>query len=84
MSCFLPVDFCCQCCRKTLKNCFFIVFVGLGELYSELWRACAGPLVEIPRIGERVYYFPQGHIEQVIVLNFDSILVDFVQFCKIC
>ncbi|KAJ3671810.1 hypothetical protein LUZ60_007889 [Juncus effusus] len=39
----------------------------LGEkaLYSELWRACAGPLVTVPRIGERVFYFPQGHIEQV-------------------
>ncbi|KAF3334444.1 auxin response factor 2-like isoform X1 [Carex littledalei] len=39
----------------------------LGEeaLYNELWRACAGPLVTVPRVGERVFYFPQGHIEQV-------------------
>ncbi|KAJ6792402.1 auxin response factor 9-like isoform X1 [Iris pallida] len=37
-----------------------------GEgLYEELWRACAGPLVEVPRAGERVYYFPQGHMEQL-------------------
>ncbi|PKA47270.1 Auxin response factor 11 [Apostasia shenzhenica] len=35
------------------------------DLYEELWRACAGPLVEIPRSGERVYYFPQGHMEQL-------------------
>ncbi|XP_020573431.1 auxin response factor 11-like [Phalaenopsis equestris] len=34
-------------------------------LYEELWRACAGPLVEIPRVGERVYYFSQGHMEQL-------------------
>ncbi|CAL9178544.1 unnamed protein product [Musa hybrid cultivar] len=34
-------------------------------LYTELWLACAGPLVTIPRFGERVFYFPQGHIEQV-------------------
>lgn len=34
-------------------------------LYTELWRACAGPLVTVPREGELVYYFPQGHIEQV-------------------
>ncbi|KAK9104026.1 hypothetical protein Scep_020870 [Stephania cephalantha] len=34
-------------------------------LYRELWHACAGPLVTIPRVGERVFYFPQGHIEQV-------------------
>ncbi|KAJ7957179.1 Auxin response factor [Quillaja saponaria] len=34
-------------------------------LYRELWHACAGPLVTVPREGERVFYFPQGHIEQV-------------------
>ncbi|KAG1331599.1 auxin response factor 23 [Cocos nucifera] len=34
-------------------------------LYTELWHACAGPLVTVPRVGERVFYFPQGHIEQV-------------------
>ncbi|XP_047341158.1 auxin response factor 9-like isoform X2 [Impatiens glandulifera] len=35
------------------------------ELYRELWKGCAGPLVEIPREGERVFYFPQGHMEQL-------------------
>ncbi|KAK4766372.1 hypothetical protein SAY87_008014 [Trapa incisa] len=34
-------------------------------LYRELWHACAGPLVNLPREGERVYYFPQGHMEQL-------------------
>jgi hypothetical protein len=34
-------------------------------LYPELWRACAGPLVDVPRLGDLVFYFPQGHIEQV-------------------
>ncbi|CAN6472455.1 unnamed protein product [Victoria cruziana] len=34
-------------------------------LYNELWHACAGPLVTVPRQGEKVFYFPQGHIEQV-------------------
>ncbi|XP_022952399.1 auxin response factor 2B-like isoform X1 [Cucurbita moschata] len=34
-------------------------------LYTELWNACAGPLVSVPRENERVFYFPQGHIEQV-------------------
>lgn len=34
-------------------------------LFTELWHACAGPLVTVPREGERVFYFPQGHIEQV-------------------
>ncbi|CAH9130762.1 unnamed protein product [Cuscuta epithymum] len=35
------------------------------SLYKELWHACAGPLVTLPREGERVYYFPQGHMEQL-------------------
>ncbi|OWM85201.1 hypothetical protein CDL15_Pgr027988 [Punica granatum] len=35
------------------------------DLYAELWKACAGPLVDVPRQGERVYYFPQGHMEQL-------------------
>ncbi|KAL3652814.1 Auxin response factor 9 [Castilleja foliolosa] len=34
-------------------------------LYEELWKACAGPLVDVPKAGERVYYFPQGHMEQL-------------------
>ncbi|VVA90979.1 unnamed protein product [Arabis nemorensis] len=34
-------------------------------LYTELWNACAGPLVTLPRKGERVYYFPEGHMEQL-------------------
>lgn len=36
-----------------------------AALYRELWHACAGPLVTVPRKDDRVFYFPQGHIEQV-------------------
>ncbi|XP_020264192.1 auxin response factor 9-like isoform X2 [Asparagus officinalis] len=45
----------------------FLPEKGYGDesLYEELWKACAGPLVEVPKIGERVYYFPQGHMEQL-------------------
>ncbi|KAK3159621.1 hypothetical protein QOZ80_1BG0048890 [Eleusine coracana subsp. coracana] len=35
------------------------------ELFAELWRACAGPLVELPQTDERVFYFLQGHLEQL-------------------
>ncbi|KAE8720609.1 Auxin response factor 9 isoform 3 [Hibiscus syriacus] len=38
---------------------------GGDDLYTELWKLCAGPLVEVPRANERVYYFPQGHMEQL-------------------
>ncbi|KAJ6754124.1 AUXIN RESPONSE FACTOR 6 [Salix purpurea] len=34
-------------------------------LNSELWHACAGPLVSLPAVGSRAVYFPQGHSEQV-------------------
>lgn len=39
--------------------------IGRDDLYTELWKACAGPLVDVPCNGERVYYFPQGHMEQL-------------------
>ncbi|XP_039071728.1 auxin response factor 19-like [Hibiscus syriacus] len=35
------------------------------SINSELWHACAGPLVFLPPIGSVVVYFPQGHSEQV-------------------
>jgi hypothetical protein len=38
---------------------------GKDALFVELWKACAGPLASVPPLGEKVYYFPQGHIEQV-------------------
>lgn len=44
-------------------------------LFKELWHACAGPLVTVPQQDELVFYFPQGHIEQVIhvlMLNFSG------------
>ncbi|XP_061341564.1 auxin response factor 3-like [Gastrolobium bilobum] len=30
----------------------------------ELWHACAGPLISLPKKGSVVVYFPQGHFEQ--------------------
>ncbi|CAN4110005.1 unnamed protein product [Withania somnifera] len=46
----------------------YLVNSGEGErklMNSELWHACAGPLVSLPPIGSLVVYFPQGHSEQV-------------------
>lgn len=31
----------------------------------ELWHACAGPLISLPKKGSLVVYLPQGHWEQV-------------------
>jgi hypothetical protein len=46
-------------------DCFCVGMLK-DALYRELWHACAGPLVTVPRQGQRVYYFPQGHMEQVL------------------
>ncbi|KAH8516965.1 hypothetical protein H0E87_005067 [Populus deltoides] len=37
----------------------------MAHAERELWKACAGPLVDVPKDGERVFYFPQGHMEQL-------------------
>lgn len=30
----------------------------------ELWHACAGPLISLPKKGSTIVYLPQGHLEQ--------------------
>ncbi|XLT69996.1 hypothetical protein HN873_026435 [Arachis hypogaea] len=35
-------------------------------LNSELWHACAGPLVSLSQVEILVYYLPQGHSEEVL------------------
>lgn len=51
-----------------------------SSIYLELWHACAGPLTSLPKKGNVVVYFPQGHLEQAAsaspfspmeMLNFD-------------
>ncbi|KAK6940907.1 B3 DNA binding domain, partial [Dillenia turbinata] len=37
----------------------------IDNVYYELWHACAGPLIKVPQVGDTVFYFPQGHMEQV-------------------
>ncbi|CAM6045332.1 unnamed protein product [Sphagnum compactum] len=36
-----------------------------NDLDSELWHACAGPLISLPPVNSLVVYWPQGHLEQV-------------------
>jgi auxin response factor len=31
----------------------------------ELWHACAGPLISLPKKGSVVVYLPQGHLEHL-------------------
>lgn len=38
-------------------------------LYMELWHACAGPHISLPKKGSLMVYFPQGHLEQAQVAS---------------
>lgn len=39
--------------------------VDVGSVCLELWHACAGPRISLPRKGSLVVYLPQGHIEHL-------------------
>ena len=43
-----------------------------SSIYSELWHACAGPLTSLPKKGNVVVYFPQGHLEQGAMVSYSS------------
>nr|QHZ07975.1 auxin response factor [Helianthus tuberosus] len=52
----------------------------------ELWHACAGPRVSLPKKGNAVVYLPQGHLEQHRI--YDSPLITGVNlpphvFCRV-
>ena len=53
----------------------------------ELWHACAGPLISLPRKGSSVVYLPQGHLEQLAgdVAAGDSLVADISPhvYCKV-
>lgn len=38
---------------------------GVGSVCLELWHACAGPRISLPRKGSLVVYLPQGHLEHL-------------------
>ncbi|NP_001168636.1 Auxin response factor 13 [Zea mays] len=38
--------------------------VGDNTVDRDVWLACAAPFSRIPTVGDEVYYFPDGHIEQ--------------------
>ncbi|KAM3321550.1 auxin response factor 9 isoform X1 [Capsicum chacoense] len=53
------------CCKTQQQRKVSPQVSGRDELYNELWKLCAGQLVDVPKDGERVFYFPQGHMEQL-------------------
>ncbi|KAJ8551899.1 hypothetical protein K7X08_028342 [Anisodus acutangulus] len=53
-----------------------------SSIYMELWHACAGPLTSLPKKGNAVVYFPQGHMEEAVssASPFSPIKIDFPTF----
>ena len=75
--------------NRFIHNYIFAVCVATdgtnNYLYNQLWKLCAGPLFHLPKVGEKINYFPQGHIEQAIFfLFFTNLLYSFayVLICK--
>lgn len=61
--------------------------VGSGSVSSvclELWHACAGPMISLPKKGSVVVYFPQGHLEHLhdFPLSFSDNIPSHV-FCRV-
>lgn len=59
---------CCVCClSSSTSSCSSNSSSApvSSSIYLELWHACAGPLTSLPKKGNVVVYFPQGHLEQV-------------------
>lgn len=58
----------------------------LGSVCFELWHACAGPMISLPKKGSVVVYFPQGHLEHVhdFPLSFsEDIHIPSHVFCRV-
>lgn len=51
----------------------------------ELWHACAGPLISLPKRGTLVVYFLQGHLEHVSDFSASSAAYDLPPhlFCRV-
>ncbi|KAG0499206.1 hypothetical protein HPP92_003504 [Vanilla planifolia] len=43
--------------------------VSAGGVCLELWHACAGPRISLPKKGSLVVYLPQGHLEHLTFAN---------------
>ncbi|KAL2494956.1 auxin response factor 3-like [Forsythia ovata] len=54
-----------------------------ASVSMELWHACAGPLISLPKKGTAVVYFPQGHLERLS--EHPAVAYDFPPhvFCRV-
>lgn len=54
-----------------------------GSVCLELWHACAGPLISLPKKGSVVVYLPQGHLEQVSDFPSSAYDLPVHLFCRV-
>ncbi|KAJ4977273.1 hypothetical protein NE237_002379 [Protea cynaroides] len=54
-----------------------------SSVCMELWHACAGPLISLPKKGSVVVYLPQGHLEQIS--DYPAMVYDLLPniFCRV-
>ncbi|KAG5001860.1 hypothetical protein JHK87_022932 [Glycine soja] len=51
-----------------------------NRIDPKIWRVCVGTIVQIPKLHSRVYYFPQGHMEDASPSHYLSPLVRSLPF----
>ncbi|KAF9608708.1 hypothetical protein IFM89_010840 [Coptis chinensis] len=56
----------------TTASCYTSTLLSSSSVCLELWHACAGPLISLPRKGNVVVYLPQGHLEQISEIPFSG------------
>nr|QGJ03868.1 ARF3.2 [Eucommia ulmoides] len=54
-----------------------------SSLCLELWHACAGPMISLPKKGSSVVYLPQGHLEHVSDLPAVAFRLPPHVFCRV-
>ncbi|KAG6641316.1 hypothetical protein CIPAW_09G064500 [Carya illinoinensis] len=52
-------------CSASALSASALASASASSVCLELWHACAGPLISLPKKNSVVVYFPQGHLEQV-------------------
>ncbi|VFQ85070.1 unnamed protein product [Cuscuta campestris] len=75
-------------CEEEEERAFASSRPSSSSIYSELWHACAGPLTCLPKKGDDVVYFPQGHLEQAssaspLEMDFQSLGIHPQIFCRV-
>ncbi|KAL0305693.1 UNVERIFIED_CONTAM: Auxin response factor 3 [Sesamum radiatum] len=55
----------CSPSSSSASGSFEFAATSSASVCMELWHACAGPLISLPKKGSAVVYFPQGHVEHL-------------------